>query len=70
MIDKKARMKKKTVDVLISTVVALLLGFFVGGLLLWISGYNALSAYAVMFGKVTSDFGLVVGKATPLIFTG
>ncbi len=70
MIDKKARMQKKAIDVLASTAVALLLGFFVGGLLLWISGYDALSAYVVMFGKVTSDFGLVIGKATPLIFTG
>jgi len=70
MLEIKKRRRAKIVEVFVSTAVSIVLGFLVGGLLLRISGYNAMGAYAVMFGKVINDFGLVVGKATPLIFTG
>ena len=41
-----------------------------GAILLLVSGYDPLSAYALMLEKVTSNWGQVIGKATPLIFTG
>lgn len=70
MKDSKSLNREKLVETIISTIVAISVGFLVGALLLGLSGYNAMSAYMVIWNKVTSDFGLVIGKATPLIFTG
>lgn len=67
---KKFQIKEKTVEALFSTAIALLVGFLLGALLLRISGYDPVSVYKLMFDKIVADFGLVVGKATPLIFTG
>lgn len=62
--------KDKKLETLISTAFSLLAGFLLGALLLWCSGYDPWSAYSLMFKKVFADFGLVIGRATPLIFTG
>ena len=62
--------KDKFLETLISTFIPLLAGFLLGALLLWGSGYDPWSAYSLMFKKVFEDFGLVIGRATPLIFTG
>lgn len=62
--------KDAILDMVISTVIALFAGFLAGALLLLASGYDPISAYALMLEKVAGDWGQVIGKATPLIFTG
>lgn len=57
-------------EITFATLITIFLGFLIGALSLRMAGYNPLGAYDLMFSKILGNFGQVIGKATPLIFTG
>lgn len=67
---KKILNYKGIYEITLSTAAALLIGLCLGAVVLMVAGYDPLNAYAVMWSKISRDFGQVVGYATPLIFSG
>lgn len=57
-------------NIALCTIITIILGFIIGALSLGITGYNPMDAFSIMYTKVAENFGQVIGKATPLIFTG
>lgn len=55
------------------TLISILLGFFIGGLILWLSGFNPFRAYQIIINGIFSKptyISYTIIRATPLILTG
>ncbi len=55
------------------TLISILLGFFIGGLILWFSGFNPFQAYEIIFKGIFSKpsyISYTIIRSTPLILTG
>lgn len=55
------------------TIISILLGFFIGGLILWFSGFNPFKAYEIIFNGIFSKpsyISFTIIRSTPLILTG
>ncbi len=65
-------MKSRMRDIIISSIVAVLMGLFVSGLMILLLGKNPISSYSILFKSVVRDkytIGEIFVKATPLIFS-
>ncbi len=65
-------MDKKTRDIFITSILAILLGLFVSGLMILFLGKNPIPIFALLFESMFRDgytIGEIFVKATPLIFT-
>ncbi|KGE18942.1 ABC transporter permease [Paenibacillus wynnii] len=60
-------------DIYIVPLVAILLGFLVGAIVMIVGGYNPIEAYSALFRRVFGspyDFGEAIREMTPLMLTG
>lgn len=60
-------------DTYIIPLVAILLGFLVGAIVMLIGGYDPIAAYSALFQRVfgsSYDFGEAIREMTPLMLTG
>ena len=55
---------------LIELLSSILVGFMVGGLILYLLGYNPLKIYNILFTRSLIDVNYLISKATPLMLTG
>ena len=57
----------------LSIIISIILGFFVGAIVMLLGGYSPIVAYSALFGRVYGDaynLGEAIRVITPLIFTG
>ncbi|WP_028589521.1 ABC transporter permease [Paenibacillus massiliensis] len=62
-----------TKDSFILVIVAIIMGFILGALVMMVGGYNPITAYGALFTRVYGDsynFGEAIREMTPLIMTG
>ncbi len=65
--------KQKTVYVVLRTLVALLLALIIGGVVIYVAGFNPLQAYKLIFKGAFGSVNAILttlSYATPLLFTG
>ncbi len=63
----------KKMNRLVTTILSIILGLLVGGILLLIAGYNPLQAYGIIFEGIFGsgkDISYVITRSTPIILTG
>src|SRR5439155_12758930 len=71
--DGDGQVRRRLLEEIGASILALLVALFVGGLLILLAGENPFSIYAELFaGTLGSWYGIgqMLGKATPLLFTG